>query len=178
MFTYSRKITLLMVGLSVFNALMVLVVTENNYLFSQVLILTFIAQLVLVFALGKVKAKTPSLNDDLVKNLKQEIALYKRLAHTAHDYSGNYPVWKAQQEFRDVMKEAGIDISNSYLKLERSQNLSKAEHIDFYLGRVVDAFSTEINKGAQLDFANMDMFWSEDELSEARGDYLLKVEKD
>lgn len=52
---YSKKITLLMIALSLLNGGVSYYLTKSTLLFSQVMILTYIAQFALVFALGKVK---------------------------------------------------------------------------------------------------------------------------
>jgi len=55
MLTYSRKITLLMVGLSIISGLIALGLSGDNVQFITVMIMTYIIQMILVFALGKVK---------------------------------------------------------------------------------------------------------------------------
>mgnify|MGYP001209575059 CR=1 FL=1 len=75
------------------------------------------------------------------------------------------------------MKEAGITISNNYLK-EPFPNPTKAEQVDLYLSRIVDAFSTEISKGARIDFVRSDTYWSAENLPGARGQHLLTVNLD
>ena len=164
-----------MVGLSVFNAVISYILTENNYLFSQVLIITFLSQLLLVFALGKVNTRADKYlinNESEFIRLKEQVEVYKRLANESYVYAGNYPVWKAQQEFRQLMNENNITLTDGYLR-QPFTHPTKAEQIDFYLSRIVNAFSIEINKGTQIDFVSNDMFWSSSELSEARGDNLL-----
>jgi hypothetical protein len=58
--TYSKKVTLLMVVLSVLNATVVYIFTENIALSSLMMIITYFIQITLAFALGKIKTK-PSL---------------------------------------------------------------------------------------------------------------------
>jgi len=174
MITYSKKVTLLMVSLALLNAAIAYSQTENNYIFSQVLIVTYLIQMALVLVLGKVKTQvnTSSINNESeLEVLTNQVELYKGLANTAYHYAGSYPAWKAQKEFRGIMKEAGVVISDNYLK-HPFPHPTKAEQVDFYLSRIIDAFSTEINKGTKIDFVENNM-WSAKELPEARGEHLL-----
>lgn len=58
MFKYSNKVVSLMVLLSLINALAAYYLTENLVIFSAILILTYLLQVVLIIALEKFKVPT------------------------------------------------------------------------------------------------------------------------
>ena len=58
MFKYSNKVVSLMVLLSLINALSAYYLTENLVIFSAILILTYLLQVVLIIALEKFKVPT------------------------------------------------------------------------------------------------------------------------
>lgn len=65
MLTYSRKITLLMVVLAVICSLVLFAITNDTFLSAVVMIMTYVVQVMLVFATGKVGRKSKT-NNSLV----------------------------------------------------------------------------------------------------------------
>lgn len=73
----------------------------------------------------------------------KELEPYKELAESIKVYAGDYPAWKAQSEFREVMHMLGEPLTTQHLK-PRSPDappLKHAEYVDLYLGRVVDGLA-------------------------------------
>ncbi len=104
------------------------------------------------------------------KTIAAERDMYKDLAKSIYLYAGNYPVWKAQCEYRQSMDELGHTISNEF----SGSHLTRPELIDRYLGNIVDAFAVLYEKGSP-DFMQSSHLgcWDKANLSEARGDDLL-----
>lgn len=105
------------------------------------------------------------------KAIAAERDMYKDLAKSIYLYAGNYPVWKAQCEYRQSMDELGHTISNEFSR----SHLTRPELIDRYLGNIVDAFAVLYEKGSP-DFMQSSHLgcWDKDNLSEVRGDVFLK----
>ena len=104
------------------------------------------------------------------KTITAERDMYKDLAKSIYLYAGNYPVWKAQSEYRQSMDELGHSISKEFSGL----HLTRPELIDRYLGNIVDAFAVLYEKGSP-DFMQSSHLgcWDKDNLSEVRGDNFL-----
>lgn len=68
---------------------------------------------------------------------------YKNFAESIKVYAGNYPAWKAQSEFREVMHNIGAPLTDRHLSPCSSDNipLKHAEYVDLYLGRVVEGLA-------------------------------------
>lgn len=94
---------------------------------------------------------------------------YEKFVSSIYTYCGSYPAWKAQQEYRQVFFELGSPLSGSYAEIPK-----RAELVDIYLGRLVDAFDTLINSVRQRKRGYKD-HWGEGSLSERRGDYFLAL---
>ena len=77
------------------------------------------------------------------RELELDLDLYKTFAESVKFYAGNYPAWKAQSEFREVMCEAGYPLSDRHLKplSTYDESLNHAEYVDLYLGRVADGLA-------------------------------------
>lgn len=104
------------------------------------------------------------------KAIAAERDMYKNFAKSIYLYAGNYPVWKAQSEYRQSMDELGHTIRKEFSEPHPTQ----PELIDRYLGNIVDAFAVLYEKGSP-DFMQSSYlgYWDKDNLSEARGDDLL-----
>ena len=104
------------------------------------------------------------------KTITAERDMYKDFAKSIYLYAGNYPVWKAQSEYRQSMDELGHTISKEF----SGQHLTRPELIDRYLGNIVDAFAVLYEKGSP-DFMQSSHLgcWDKDNLSEVRGDNFL-----
>ncbi len=104
------------------------------------------------------------------KAIAAERDMYKDLAKSIYLYAGNYPVWKAQCEYRQSMDELGHTISNEF----SGSHLTRPELIDRYLGNIVDAFAVLYEKGSP-DFMQSSHLgcWDKANLSEVRGDVFL-----
>lgn len=96
---------------------------------------------------------------------------YKQFAESVYIYMGNYPVWKAQSEYRQMMSEKGMPLSGEF-----SQPPTRAECVDLYLGRIVDSFA-DLLRSAGREFSSSERFMDEMQLSEARGKMWLKPKK-
>ncbi len=105
------------------------------------------------------------------KAIAVERDMYKNFAKSIYLYAGNYPVWKAQSEYRQSMDELGHTISNEFSELHPT----RLELIDRYLGNIVDAFAVLYEKGSP-DFMQSSHLgcWDNASLSEVRGDVFLK----
>ncbi|HDT5864453.1 TPA: hypothetical protein QHB43_004430 [Aeromonas hydrophila subsp. hydrophila] len=68
---------------------------------------------------------------------------YKNFAESIKVYAGNYPAWKAQSEFREVMHNIGAPLTDRHLSPCGADDipLKHAEYVDLYLGRVVDGLA-------------------------------------
>ncbi|WP_253254385.1 hypothetical protein [Vibrio parahaemolyticus] len=106
------------------------------------------------------------------KTIAAERDMYKDLAKSIYLYAGNYPVWKAQCEYRQSMDELGHTISNEF----SGSHLTRPELIDRYLGNIVDAFAVLYEKGSP-DFMQSSHLgcWDKANLSEVRGDVFLTL---
>lgn len=71
---------------------------------------------------------------ETAKNLEP----YKEFAESIKIYAGNYPAWKAQSEFREVMHMLGKPLTAN----PDSTALKHADYVDLYLGRVVDGLAS------------------------------------
>lgn len=99
-----------------------------------------------------------------VNHLIAEKNAYKTFAEATYIYAGNYPAWKAQSEYRQIMSEKGS-------ALKELSCGSKNELVDSYLGRIVDSYAS-LFATIKPDFMNA-YHWKKDRLEEARGgDYL------
>ncbi|MEJ5069971.1 hypothetical protein WH292_19090 [Enterobacter sp. MYb186] len=105
------------------------------------------------------------------KKLKQVLNSYTKFVNDIYFYAGNYPAWKAQQEFRNFLHDAYMPLTRNYDSPARSY----AYAVDDYLGRIVDAFvilRQEVNLEGKGDDRRL---WQEENLSQARGDiYLIR----
>jgi len=121
----------------------------------------------LIKALGGVPhAELREAHDELRK-VKQALNSYTKFADAIYFYAGNYPAWKAQQEFRNFLSDAGMPLSLQKRHPERRYEYS----VDEYLGRIVDAFVVlrqEVNINGKGDSS---VLWQESSLPHARGDY-------
>lgn len=73
----------------------------------------------------------------------KELEPYKDFAESIKVYAGDYPAWKAQSEFREVMHMLGEPLTTQHLKPRSPDTppLKHAEYVDLYLGRVVDGLA-------------------------------------
>lgn len=95
-----------------------------------------------------------------------ELDAHRRFVESIYYYSGNYPAWKAQQEFREYLHGLGLPLKTDYSTVYPA----KKESIDIYLGNIVDAFVILKNEGYLRHGSGL--YWNE-ELAKARGaDYL------
>jgi len=101
--------------------------------------------------------------------LKQVLNSYTKFVNDIYFYAGNYPAWKAQQEFRNFLHDAGMPLTLNNDTQARGYEYS----VDEYLGRIVDAFvflRQEVNFEGKGDDRSS---WHESRLPEARGDHYL-----
>lgn len=96
-----------------------------------------------------------------------ELEAYRKFIESVYFYAGNYPAWKAQQEYREYLHEIGLPLETNYAVLHPENR----DCLDIYLGRIVDAFVALNKEGYLKD--GLDIYWNE-LLSEARGDPFLK----
>jgi len=89
---------------------------------------------------------------------EKKLGAYKELVNVVNNYAGNYPVWKAQQEFRQVMSENNIALKSHDL-IVHGGHVSKAQYLDLYLTRVVDSFAQAVNINV-IDYEGEKGFWS------------------
>lgn len=102
--------------------------------------------------------------------LKQVLNSYTKFVNDIYFYAGNYPAWKAQQEFRHFLHDAGMPLTRNNDTPERGYEYA----VDAYPGRIVDAFvilRQEGNLGGKGDDRSL---WHESRLPGARGDHYLK----
>ncbi|EHH1077096.1 hypothetical protein J7I01_002741 [Vibrio parahaemolyticus] len=104
------------------------------------------------------------------KSIAEERDMYKDLAKSIYIYTGNYPAWKAQSEYRHCMEEWGHTISKEFSK----PHPTRPELVDQYLGKIVDGFAMLYEKNPPDFMQSPSVFWEKDKLSEARGDNFLK----
>ena len=106
------------------------------------------------------------------RELALDLDLYKTFAESVKFYAGNYPAWKAQSEFREVMSDVGHPLSDRHLKPLSSddEHLNHAEYVDLYLGRVADGLAKiyKIRHHLYHDYHE----------NENRGDFYLKKTKE
>lgn len=98
------------------------------------------------------------LDESLIQN-------YQFFYNTVHSYIGNYPLWKVQQEFRQLV-----------LSLEPNKAFTDNEYhfhnIDNYLSKIIQVMADLKSIRARPDdFSHWD---TKEMLSEAKGDYLLQ----
>lgn len=96
----------------------------------------------------------------------EEVEAYRKFIDSIHIYAGNYPAWKAQQEYREYLYKIGLPLKKNHDVLHPENR----DYLDIYLGRIVDAFVALMEEG----YFNhkQDIYWNEF-LSVARGDDYL-----
>lgn len=98
-----------------------------------------------------------------------ELQSYKQFAETINKYHGSSEAWKAQQEFRQLMRDCDRPVYK-----DEAFNFSQESLIDDYLGRVVDGVKTLVDT-VPSNLAGQEIYQNEDRLSVARGvDYLAE----
>jgi hypothetical protein len=105
-----------------------------------------------------------------LKSVRNELEDCKIFIESIYSYAGNYPAWKAQQEYREILSSTHLELSVNTNK----HQLHKHEYVDRYLGRIVDSFKKLIEKRPQMAFGNLD-FWEDNKLRHARGDNYLNT---
>lgn len=103
------------------------------------------------------------------RKIKQVLNSYTKFVDAIYFYAGNYPAWKAQQEFRNFLYDAGMPLSLKKQNHERRYEYS----VDEYLGRIVNAFVVLKREVPLKDEGDS---WQESRLPEARGDHYLMQE--
>jgi hypothetical protein len=99
---------------------------------------------------------------DEITELQNELKQYKEFFNSVFIYQGNYPCWKAEQEFRQILKAYdGGDLGKS-IDLKKQDVLS-------YLVKIVDATNHLMKTQASAAEGKDTHFWSDDLLPEARG---------
>ena len=100
---------------------------------------------------------------------KLECDEYIIFVNSVCNYVGSYPVWKAQQEYRELMYELGNPILSEIKGFP-----THSQNVDIYLGKVVDSCVDLFKK---VDFeCGSSHWWEKEFLSTARGDnYLDKI---
>lgn len=116
--------------------------------------------------LGGVTVKEHQMTVKAINSKSAELEAHKKFIESVYIYVGNYPAWKAQQEYREYLNEMGLPLDKNYSKLYPQ----KKESVDIYLGRIVDAFVT-LNADGYFKCGS-DAAWNE-LLSHARGDNFL-----
>lgn len=108
------------------------------------------------------------------RSLTEQVRLlepYREFANSVSVYVGNYPAWKAQSEYREVLRNLGQPLSGEYPSSNASYP-THAENVDLYLGRLVDGLS-ELNR--QVPGSVPGTYWdSPEDLASARGEVFLK----
>ncbi|MFE0412473.1 hypothetical protein ACFW0S_27560 [Citrobacter freundii] len=107
------------------------------------------------------------------KKLKQLLSPYTKFINDIYFYAGNYPAWKAQQDFRHFLHDAHMPLTQNYDSPARGYAYS----VDDYLGRIVDAFvylRQEVNLEGKGDDRRL---WQKENLSQSRGDIYLNREQ-
>ena len=107
------------------------------------------------------------------EEMKQSLKAYKTFAHDIYFYAGNYPPWKAQQEFRNILYDAGKPLT-----FKKDHHNRTHEHsVDAYLGRIVDAFVI-LRQDVNLNVPGCSSInWRESNLPNARGDHYVVWEQ-
>ncbi|EDS2694722.1 hypothetical protein GPP30_004551 [Salmonella enterica] len=79
-----------------------------------------------------------------ISETAKKLEPYKEFAESIKIYAGNYPAWKAQSEFREVMHMLGEPLTAQHLQPWSPDNppLKHAEYVDLYLGKVVDGLAS------------------------------------
>lgn len=127
----------------------------------------------LIKALGGVTQDELERAHEEHKKLKQVLNSYTKFVNDIYFYAGNYPAWKAQQEFRNFLHDAGMP-----LKLNNDTPERGYEYVvDDYLGRIVDAFVILRQEGNLEGKGDDQRLWQEENLSQARGDVYLNREQ-
>jgi len=98
--------------------------------------------------------------------LSAELETHREFIASIYFYAGNYPAWKAQQEYREYLLDIGHPLKRNY-SITHPEN---REQVDIYLGRIVDGFSV-LNKNGYFRYG--DDHFSNEHLSNARGDNYL-----
>jgi len=127
----------------------------------------------LIKALGGVTQDELERTREEHTKLKQVLNSYTKFVNDIYFYAGNYPAWKAQQEFRNFLHDAGMPLTLNNDTQARGYEYS----VDEYLGRIVDAFvflRQEVNLEGKGDDQRL---WQEENLSQARGDVYLNREQ-
>lgn len=105
---------------------------------------------------------------------KQNLEHYRDFAESVYIYTGSYPAWKAQSEYREMMAEQGKPVSGIYPG--EGERITHAESVDNYLGKIVDSYSELMDKVGYSAFPGENLFWEEDSgLRKARGEEYLKA---
>lgn len=98
---------------------------------------------------------------------------YRNYVDSILIYAGNYPAWKAQQEFRQIMSEQGAPVTGKLIDLTPTE-ATKAEYLDHYLGRVIDGLQQLIPVVSMPNSVTDDPFKDCDAHSKTRGMQYLK----
>lgn len=72
-----------------------------------------------------------------------ELEACRHFIESVNFYTGNYPAWKAQQEYQEYLHEIGLPLEKNYT----NRSPINREYLDIYLGRMVDAFVVLNAKG-------------------------------
>jgi len=96
--------------------------------------------------------------------VKTELDIYKQFFEDVYLYARSYPNWKAQQEFRNIMAQCDTPLPAH----QDAPKLTKAQYVDAYLGRVVDATAMVLEKCPSAAQGKDLHFWSREELTQAR----------
>lgn len=93
------------------------------------------------------------------QKLKDELDKHKEFFDVVYHYCGGYPNWKAQQEYREIIRERSGD-----------EFYQPTEPLDQFLGNVVDATKSLLQTcySTEIPSRTNDYFWN-DGLSQARG---------
>ncbi|MDG3424566.1 hypothetical protein P5E72_24060, partial [Vibrio parahaemolyticus] len=106
--------------------------------------------------------------------IKAERDAYKRFVHSIAIYAGNYPAWKAQSEFRELM----ISCEQHVPVIDETLDVPIQSYIDRYLGRIVDGLQELIYEQKLLsDFVPNEESWDPDSLEEVRGNEYIQTRK-
>lgn len=97
------------------------------------------------------------------QQLKEELDKHKEFFEIVYHYCGNYPNWKAQQEYRQIISERSGE-----------HFFQPIEPLDQFLGNVVDATKNLIQTCYSTEFSGSDNYFWNDGLSHARG-YDIKI---
>jgi hypothetical protein len=122
----------------------------------------------LIKALGGITRAEMKDVQALAEKDKHSLKAYENFVHTIYFYAGNYPAWKAQQEFRNILYDVG-----SPLTFKKDHHNQTHKHsVDAYLGRIVDAFAA-LRKEVNLNVRDDTRSWHESHLPNARGDHYV-----